>query len=183
LPFIVISASVVPRAGELLIYHLNIGITFFASVWDLDSVKVMAKYTNIGKIGSASINDLELCKPVITSIWTIRQTEGQYQELHTHPAGNISGNIYISAPDLQEGSAASDSQLQFRLPQTRDINRFIMVDTWKYTPTPGTVILFPSHLPHTVYPWKGDGHRTVMAFDARLVPKDEVIRKFADGQS
>jgi hypothetical protein len=128
-------------------------------------------------------NDLELCKPVITSIWTIRQTEGQYQELHTHPAGNISGNIYISAPDLQEGSAASDSQLQFRLPQTRDINRFIMVDTWKYTPTPATVILFPSHLPHTVYPWKGEGHRTVMAFDARLVPKDEVIRKFADGQS
>jgi hypothetical protein len=128
-------------------------------------------------------NDLELCKPVITSIWTIRQTEGQYQELHTHPAGNISGNIYITAPDLQEGSAASDSQLQFRLPQTRDINRFVMVDTWKYTPTPGTVILFPSHLPHTVYPWKGEGHRTVMAFDARLVPKDEVVRKIVDGQS
>jgi hypothetical protein len=48
-----------------------------------------------------------------------------------------------------------------------------MNDTWKYSPTPGTVIVFPSHLPHTVYPWQGEGHRTVMAFDARLVPKDE----------
>ncbi len=47
---------------ELVEFSENIGIEFFASVWDLDSVKVMAKYTKIGKIGSASINDLELCK-------------------------------------------------------------------------------------------------------------------------
>jgi hypothetical protein len=47
-----------------------------------------------------------------------------------------------------------------------------MQDTWKYNPTPGTVILFPSHLPHTVYPWKGKGTRTVLAFDAVLVPKE-----------
>jgi N-acetylneuraminate synthase len=39
-----------------------IGIELFASTWDKDSVDVMSKYTNIGKLGSASINDLELCK-------------------------------------------------------------------------------------------------------------------------
>jgi len=27
-------------------------------------------------------------------------------------------------------------------------------------------------LHHTVYPWKGTGYRTVMAFDAKLVPKE-----------
>ena len=48
-----------------------------------------------------------------------------------------------------------------------------MQDTWKYNPTPGTMIVFPSYLPHTVYPWKGTGHRTVMAFDSVLVPKDQ----------
>jgi N-acetylneuraminate synthase len=47
---------------ELCEYSESIGITFFASVWDLDSVKVMSKYTKIAKIGSASITDLELCK-------------------------------------------------------------------------------------------------------------------------
>ena len=46
---------------ELCEFSDSIGIKFFASVWDCDSVKVMAKYTNIGKIGSASITDLELC--------------------------------------------------------------------------------------------------------------------------
>ena len=117
--------------------------------------------------------DLKYCKAVVTSIWTIRQYEGDYQEMHSHPGGNLSGNIYISAPELKDNSPASDSQILFRLPFTRDVSKFIMNDTWKYTPTPGTVIVFPSHLPHTVHPWHGTGHRTVMAFDARLVPKDE----------
>lgn len=117
--------------------------------------------------------ELKMCKAVVTSIWTIRQYEGDYQEMHSHPGGNLSGNIYISAPEMSDNSKPSDGQVLFRLPQTKDVSKFIMNDTWKYSPTPGTVIVFPSHLPHTVYPWKGIGHRTVMAFDARLVPKDE----------
>jgi hypothetical protein len=116
--------------------------------------------------------ELKYCKPEVVSVWTIRQTQGDYQEMHTHPAGHLSGNIYISAPELQDSSPPSDSQILFRLPHTKDITKFIMNDTWKYTPTPGTVILFPSQLPHTVYPWKGVGTRTVMAFDIRLLPKD-----------
>jgi hypothetical protein len=119
--------------------------------------------------------DLSLCDILVTSIWTIRQFSGDYQEMHTHPAGSLSGNIYITAPELALNSQPSDSQILFRLPYTRDVNRFVMTDTWKYDPTPGTVLVFPSHIPHTVYPWKGNGNRTVMAFDARLVPKEEAL--------
>jgi hypothetical protein len=124
-------------------------------------------------IAQSGTEDLKYCKPVVTSIWTIRQYQDNYQEMHSHPGGNLSGNIYISSPELQKDSNLSDSQILFRLPQTKDVSKFIMNDTWKYNPTPGTIIVFPSHLPHTVYPWKGTGNRTVMAFDARLVPKDE----------
>jgi hypothetical protein len=124
-------------------------------------------------IAQSGTEDLKYCKPVVTSIWTIRQYQDNYQEMHSHPGGNLSGNIYISSPELQKDSNSSDSQILFRLPQTKDVSKFIMNDTWKYNPTPGTIIVFPSHLPHTVYPWKGTGNRTVMAFDARLVPKDE----------
>lgn len=124
-------------------------------------------------------DDLQYCDIVVTSIWTIRQFPGDYQEMHSHPGGNISGNVYISAPELEENSKPSDSQILFRLPVTKDVNRFVMTDTWKYSPTPGTVLVFPSHIPHTVYPWKGQGNRTVLAFDARLVPKEELF----NGQS
>jgi len=117
--------------------------------------------------------ELKYCKPVVTSIWTIRQGPGDYQEMHSHPGGNLSGNIYISAPDFAPNSKSSDGKILFRLPNAKDVTRFIMNDTWKYAPQPGTMILFPSYLPHTVYPWQGEGHRTVMAFDAILRPKDE----------
>ena len=124
-------------------------------------------------IAQSGTEDLKYCKPQVTSIWTIRQYEGDYQEMHSHPGGHLSGNIYISAPELAEDKQPCDSQILFRMPFTKDVSKFIMNDTWKYSPSPGTVIVFPSHLPHTVYPWKGDGHRTVMAFDAILVPKED----------
>lgn len=47
---------------ELYEFSKKIGIYFFASVWDLDSVDLMKKYSTIGKIPSALITDLELCK-------------------------------------------------------------------------------------------------------------------------
>jgi uncharacterized protein (TIGR02466 family) len=118
--------------------------------------------------------ELKYCKPKIVSIWTIRQFEGDYQEMHSHPGGHLSGNMYISAPELAPNSNPSDSQILFRLPVTKDITKFTMNDTWKYNPTPGTIIVFPSHLPHTVYPWRGTGNRTVMAFDAVLEPRKDL---------
>jgi Putative 2OG-Fe(II) oxygenase len=117
--------------------------------------------------------ELQFVKPKVISIWTIRQSEGDYQEMHTHPLANLSGNIYISVPELDDTGRPSDCQINFRLPHVKDVGKFIMNDTWKFTPAAGKVILFPSHLPHVVYPWKGRGHRTVMAFDCKLVPKDE----------
>ena len=47
---------------DLVDYSKSIGIDFFASIWDIDSIILMSKYTNIGKIPSALITDLELCK-------------------------------------------------------------------------------------------------------------------------
>lgn len=47
---------------ELVQYSKDNDIIFFASVWDIDSAKLMSKYSNIGKIGSACITNLELCK-------------------------------------------------------------------------------------------------------------------------
>ena len=34
---------------ELMNYSQELGMEFFASVWDLDSVNLMGKYTSVGK--------------------------------------------------------------------------------------------------------------------------------------
>jgi len=43
-------------------YDENNRLKFFASVWDKPSVDVMARHTELGKIPSALITDLELCR-------------------------------------------------------------------------------------------------------------------------
>jgi hypothetical protein len=160
-------------------------IQVYPNALDIDVTWLVTWLENVCKgymelvTAQSGAEDLKYCKPVITSIWTIRQYEGDYQEMHSHPAGNFSGNMYISTPELADNSNHSDGQVLFRMPQTKDVAKFIMNDTWKYSPQAGTMILFPSYLPHTVYPWKGKGHRTVMAFDARLVPNEEAL----NGQS
>jgi len=135
--------------------------------------KVAQDYMDIVTEQSGT-QDLKLCKPVITNVWTTRQYEGDYHEMHTHLGSNISGNIYISAPELATASNPTDGKFVLKLPQTKDISRFVMQDAWQTEPAPGTFVVFPSCLSHTVYPWKGDGHRTVVSFEAALTPiKDE----------
>jgi N-acetylneuraminate synthase len=51
----------VEEIDSLFGYSNLMGIQLFASVWDLDSVKLMSTYTDVGKIPSALITDLELC--------------------------------------------------------------------------------------------------------------------------
>ncbi len=50
------------QISELFSYAEEIGVELFASVWDIPSVDFMARFTKIGKIPSALITDLELCK-------------------------------------------------------------------------------------------------------------------------
>jgi Putative 2OG-Fe(II) oxygenase len=134
--------------------------------------KVAQDYMDVITEQSGS-QDLKLCKPVITNIWTTRQYEGDYHEMHTHLGSNISGNIYISSPDLATASNTSDGKFVLKLPQTKDISRFVMQDSWQTDAAPGTFVVFPSCLSHTVYPWKGNGHRTVVSFEASLTPIKE----------
>ena len=46
----------------LMKYSKEKGVGCFSSVWDKPSVDFMTQYTNIGKVGSASITDLDLCR-------------------------------------------------------------------------------------------------------------------------
>jgi hypothetical protein len=116
-------------------------------------------------------SDLNPYNPVMVSAWTIQQRSGDYQALHTHEA-HLSGNIYIDVPDLDFESEASDASIEFRFPVIRNPASFIFVDQWRFKPQPLKMIVFPSYLPHTVYPWNGEGHRTILAWDAKLIPKD-----------
>ena len=65
---------------DLVHYSQELGIIFFASVWDMDSLQLMAKYTDIAKIGSACITDLELCQAARREFKTLIISTGMSTE-------------------------------------------------------------------------------------------------------
>lgn len=79
---------------ELCEYSKSIGIEFFASVWDLDSVKLMAKYTRIVKLGSPVINDLELLKATREAFDYVIMSTGMSTE------EEIEAAVEVAKPDV-----------------------------------------------------------------------------------
>ena len=79
---------------ELCDFAKEIGITFFASVWDLDSVALMAKYTKIVKLGSPVINDLELLKATRESFDFVIMSTGMSTEEEIEKA------VEVAKPDV-----------------------------------------------------------------------------------
>lgn len=79
---------------ELCEYSKSIGIEFFASVWDLDSVKVMAKYTRIAKLGSPVINNLELLKATREAFDYVIMSTGMSTE------EEIEAAVEVAKPDV-----------------------------------------------------------------------------------
>ena len=116
------------------------------------------------------VNDLNLYQPTLVSAWTIKQTANDSRAMHSHEA-HISGNIYIEIPDLLDESNKSDSCLEFRFPQVKNTAQFVFTDNWQFKPQIMKMVVFPSYIPHTVYPWKGQGSRTILAWDVKLVLK------------
>ena len=68
------------QIAELVTFSKSIGIEFFASVWDIPSVDIMAKYCTIGKIPSALIHDIELCNYAREKFQTLIVSTGMSNE-------------------------------------------------------------------------------------------------------
>ena len=79
---------------ELCNFAKEIGIDFFASVWDLDSVALMAKYTKIVKLGSPVINDLELLKATRAAFDYVIMSTGMSTEEEIEKA------VEVAKPDV-----------------------------------------------------------------------------------
>jgi ABC-type antimicrobial peptide transport system permease subunit len=150
---------------QLLPNEFNLDVSLLKSFVEKSAKEYL---DNILKInGKSDFDPFDVC---LVSAWTIRQTSGDYQALHSHEA-HISGNIYLDVPDLAE-SKPSDANLEFRFPVIRNPGQFVFVDQWKFKPQVMKMVIFPSYIPHTVYPWTGQGYRTILAWDVKLVNKN-----------
>ena len=100
---------------------------------------------------------IDLC-----AYWINVMPPGAYHRIHTHPNTNLSGVIYLQAP---EGSG----DLYIPSPYDNCINTIIKtVPDYVLKPEVRQVYLFPSSLPHSVSRNESDEDRVSISFNLKL---------------
>lgn len=101
--------------------------------------------------------------------WANVNRPGDFNRVHVHPASTWSGTYYVDPGD-PTGDAAP---LHLFDPcQGRAVTFLpkVVRDSVFIHPKPGLMVLFPSYVPHMVFPHEGSGMRISIAFNLRKEP-------------
>ena len=111
----------------------------------------------------------------INSAWIVSQYANEYNPLHNHTGCEMSGVIYLKTPNVKgrrnieskKGKQEGDGDINFVYNAASQRNQDVFEKGLvQITPTPGLMLMFPSYLLHTVYPFIGEGERRCSAFTA-----------------
>ena len=118
----------------------------------------------------------------VNSAWVVSQHENEYNPLHNHTSCELSGVIYLKVPDVKgrrnleskKGKHDNDGDISFIDSATGNRNFDVFEKgVINMTPVPGLLVMFPSYLIHTVYPFIGEGERRCLPFNAVYRIMDE----------
>lgn len=104
-------------------------------------------------------------------LWLNCQRAGDYNPIHTH-GGSFSGVIFLKVPPQINGNSF-DGQLCFHGPEDWHIQSFRTGMSQYMLPVPGDFYVFPAWQPHSVMPFRGEGERWSLAFNAMAIPHQQ----------
>jgi uncharacterized protein (TIGR02466 family) len=105
------------------------------------------------------------------SAWVNVNRSGEFNKLHVHPGSTWSGTYYVDTGDPVDPAGGTPLHL-FDPCQGRNTS-FLpheVPDSIFIHPKPGLMVLFPSYVPHMVFPHSGSGARISIAFNLRKEP-------------
>ena len=115
----------------------------------------------------ASGNIVNTCD--IKQCWVVRQFPGEYNPVHWHSL-DISGAGWLKLPNrVDHGYKTNnyDGNIAF----IHGSRQFLSDSDLILKPQVGLLTLFPNYLMHQVYPFKGEGERRSLAFNASIDAK------------
>ena len=124
----------------------------------------------------------------INSAWIVSQYENEYNPAHNHTGSEVSGVLYLKIPNVKnrrnikgkEDKKDFDGDIQFIYSSASKREGEILDEGIRtIEPKEKQMVLFPSYLTHTVYPFIGDEERRCIAFNAnyRILEKVDVDEK------
>ncbi len=101
--------------------------------------------------------------------WANVNRSGDFNKMHVHPASTWSGTYYVDTGDPSDAAALLHL---FDPCQARAVTFLphVVQDSVFIHPKPGLIVLFPSYVPHMVFPHEGKGTRISIAFNLRKEP-------------
>ena len=110
----------------------------------------------------------------ISQSWIVSQYKGEYNPWHQH-SGHLSSVIYLKLPKGMKEFFDKESEdhypiggsIQFMFGEKQSLRS----DTLTFRPEVGKMLIFPSWLKHSVYPFDANGERRSMSFNAYYVNK------------
>lgn len=115
----------------------------------------------------------QLFRPVRWTLhaWANVNRDGDFNRVHTHPGSTWSGTYYVDPGD-PPASAPQGTPLHLLDPcEGRGMSFLAAAPPYvEVKPEPGLMVLFPSYLPHMVFPHRGGRPRISIAFNLRKEP-------------
>jgi uncharacterized protein (TIGR02466 family) len=106
--------------------------------------------------------------------WANVSRNGDFNSAHVHPGSTWSGTYYVDTGDPTDPQRGTLLHLLDPIMAARttflSVGESSVPANFVINPTPGLMILFPSYLPHEVYPHKGDAPRISIAFNLKKEP-------------
>ena len=108
--------------------------------------------------------------------WANINVRATFQNIHTHSGWAMSAVYYVKVPEVED--KAQDGTIQFHNFSASQVNpNFDLLssllgnETRRISPKTGMLIIFPSHMPHSVLPSFSDDERITIAFNFRYRKK------------
>lgn len=101
------------------------------------------------------------------SVWGTILHRGGHQRAHIHPGGVLSGVFYTELPPVTPDNPNA-GWIEFG-GQAYGVRADYEPWTRRVEPRPGTLVIFPSYMPHSTVPFDSDERRVSVAFD--VMPK------------
>ena len=107
----------------------------------------------------------------LTHSWVVSQYAGEYNPWHHH-TGDFSSVIYLKLPPNMHKEIEEDFEDHYPASGLIEFmfgeNQSFRSDNLKFKPVVGKMLVFPSWLKHFVYPFKSEGERRSMSFNAHM---------------
>ena len=141
-------------------------------IYKIEDNNPISKYLKKG-LGNSVFIMLKKNVAVKISYWIMINNPNSYNTNHTHPNSHLSGVFWIKAPKKSgelkfisptcfESYGENKSYLeQF----TKDTNAF---EAYRYTPTEGVMVTFPSHIAHEVRRNESKNDRIAVSYNINL---------------